>query len=169
MTLKSSLSVSAAATLSGTADLANISSPLNFSKSVSLGSGTGAGKADRLFTDTRSLAASATEDLDLSGALLDVLGGPAVFARIKGLIIYAHDDNVNNVVVGAAASNQWATLLNTTGTITLRPGATAAFMAGKADATVWAVTAATGDLLKIANSGAGSAVNYDIVILGNSA
>lgn len=169
MALKSALAISASATLTGATDLASISSPLSFTRAVKLASGTGAGKADRMFADTRTLAASATEDLDLSGALLDALGGPAAFARIKALVISADKDNTNNVVFGAASANAWATLLNSTGTVTLRPGASACFMAGVADATGWGVTAGTGDLLKVANSAGGTAVNYDIVVIGNSA
>ncbi len=169
MTLRSALAISASATLSGATDLQSISAPLTFNRAVQLASGTGAGKADRMFTDTRTLAASATEDLDLAGALLDALGASASMVRVKGLIISAAPGNTNNVVVGAAASNQWATLLNSTGTLTLRPGAVAAFMAGSADAVGWAVTAGTGDLLKSANSAGGTPVSYDIVVIGNSA
>lgn len=168
MPLKSTLAVAASATLTGSTDLASVSSPLNFSRSLNLASGTGAGKADRLFSDRRTLAASATEDLDLSGALLDALGGAAAFVRIKGLIISASKDNTNNVVIGAAAANAWASLLNTTGTITLRPGAVAAFMAGATD-TGWSVTAGTGDILKVANSAGSTGVTYDIVVVGDSA
>ncbi len=169
MALKSALAISASANLSGTTDLAPVSSTLSFNRAVQLVTGTGAGKADRLFADTRTLAASATEDLDLSGALLDALGGPAAFARVKGLIVSASKDNTNNVVFGAASSNAWATLLNSTGTVTLRPGASAAFIAGVADATGWGVTAGTGDLLKVANSAGSTSVTYDIVVIGNSA
>ncbi|QNJ57615.1 hypothetical protein SEA_KEANU_9 [Streptomyces phage Keanu] len=168
MALKSALAISASATLTGTTDLASISSPLSFNRAVQLVNGTGAGKADRMFADTRTLAASATEDLDLSGALLDALGGSAAFVRIKGLIVAASKDNTNNVVFGAASSNAWATLLNSTGTVTLRPGAAACFLAGVADVG-WAVTAGTGDLLKVANSAGGTPVNYDIVVIGASA
>jgi hypothetical protein len=168
MTLKSALAISATATLTGTTDLASVNSPLSFNRAVQLINGTGAGKADRMFADTRTLAASATEDLDLSGSLLDALGGSAAFVRIKGLVIAAAKTNTNNVVFGAASSNAWAALLNSTGTITLRPGAAACFMAGVAD-TGWAVTAGTGDILKVANSAGGTGVNYDIVVIGASA
>jgi len=41
-------------------------------------------------------------------------------------------------------------------------------MAGAADATTYAVTAGTGDLLKVANSAGGTSVTYDIVIIGSS-
>ncbi len=169
MTLKSTLAISASAQLAGSTDLATIQSPLAFQRAVNLGNGTAVGKADRMFADKRTLAASATEDLDLAGALLDALGGPAAFARIKGLIIAASKDNTNNVIFGAASSNAWATLLNSTGTVTLRPGAAACFMAGAADPTGWAVTAGTGDLLKVANSAGGTSVDYDIVVIGASA
>lgn len=169
MTLNSTLSIGASALLSNALDLTSPSATLNFARSVSLGSGSGAGKADRMFSDRRTLAASATEDLDLAGALLDDLGGTAAFARVKGLIIAASKDNTNNVVVGAASSNAWASLFNATGTITLRPGAAFCAVAGVADATGWAVTGGTGDQLKIANSAGGTSVVYDIVVIGNSA
>lgn len=168
MPLKSTLAVAATAQLTKSADLSSVSAPLQFSRSVKLASGTGAGKANVLFADTRTLAASATEDLDLSGSLLNALGDAAVFVRVKGLIVSAHSANTNNVVVGAAASNAWATLLNSTGAVTLRPGAVAAFMAGTAD-TGWAVTSSTGDVLKVANSAGSTAVTYDIVVIGDSA
>lgn len=169
MALRSTLSAAVSAQLSGTTDLASVSSPLQISRSVDLASGTGAGKADTLYSDRRTLAASATEDLDLAGSLTDALGAAATFVRVKGLMISASKDNTNSVVFGAAGSNPWATLLNSTGTVTLRPGASAFFMAGAADATGWGVTASTGDLLKIANSGSGSSVTYDIVVVGASA
>jgi len=73
------------------------------------------------------------------------------------------------VIVGAAAGTQWAALLGTTGTVTLRPGAFFCMAAGAADATGYVCAAGATDLLKIANSGAGTAVVYDIVIIGASA
>mgnify|MGYP000184442162 CR=1 FL=1 len=41
-------------------------------------------------------------------------------------------------------------------------------MAGAADATGYTVTATTADLLRIANSGAGTTVDYTIVVVGTS-
>ena len=169
MGLNSSMAISASTTLTSSLDLTTASAPMTLSRAVSLSSGTGAGKADRVFSDRRTLAASATEDLDLAGALTDALGGTVSLARVKGIIVSASADNTNNVVVGAASSNPWATLLNATGTITLRPGASVGLMAGVADATGYAVTGGTGDLLKVANSGGTTAVTYDIVIIGASA
>jgi hypothetical protein len=143
---------------------------LPIARDVTFADGTGAGQANRLWSDQRTLAASANEDLDLAGALLDAFGTAAVFARVKGLYIAAATGNTNNVIVGAAATNQWATFLNAAGTLTLRPGAWVQAGIGLAtDATGWAVTAGTGDLLRIANSAAGTPVTYDIAIIGASA
>ena len=168
MGLTSNMGMSASGSYTKSADLETGSGDLNWRRAVALDSGTGAGKADLRFTDTRTLAASATEDLDLAGVLTDLFGTALTFVKIKGLFISAASGNTNNVVVGAAASNAWATLLNATGTITLRPGASFGVMAAAADATTYAVTAGTGDLLKVANSAAGTSVSYDIVIVGSS-
>lgn len=169
MPVTSDLGISASVRQTKTQDLTTTADPLDWRRAVHLESGTAVGLADRVFHDRRTLAASATEDLDLAGTLLDAFGSAITFVKVKGLFISAASTNTNSVIVGAATSNAWATLLNATGTITLRPGATLGVMAGGADATAYAVTAGTGDLLKVANSAAGTAVSYDIVIVGTSA
>lgn len=169
MSLTSLLSMAVDAQQSSALDLGSASFPVKTRRSVSLVSGTGAGHADLIFSDRRTLAASATEDLDLAGVLTDAFGATITFARIKGLYVAAAAGNTNSVVVGNASSNGWATLLSATGTVTLRPGASFMAMAGVADAVGYAATASTGDLLKIANSSSGTPVTYDIVIVGVSA
>ncbi|MBL1107987.1 hypothetical protein JK361_25930 [Streptomyces sp. 5-8] len=163
------LAVSAFAEQSTTIDLGTSRAPQSLARQMQLLNGTGAGKADRVFSDRRTLAASATEDLDLAGALIDAFGAAVTFAGIKGLVIAAAAGNSNNVVLGAASSNAWASLLGATGTVILRPGAFLAVGTGQADATGYVVTAGAGDLLKVANSGAGSSVSYDVHIIGASA
>lgn len=169
MGMASTLSVAASVDLSKALDLTTPEDQLVFRRTVQLADGAAAGQADIAFHDRRTLAASANEDLDLAGALTDALGDAISFVRVKGLFISAASANTNDVIVGAAGANAWATLLNAAGTLTLRPGACAGFFAGVADATGWAVTADTGDLLHVANSGAGTAVTYDVVIVGASA
>lgn len=169
MALTSDFSLSASGLYTKVGDLSTPSDDLSWRRTAHLDSGTGAGKADLRFTDTRTLAASATEDLDLAGTLLDVFGAALTFVRIKALMISAATTNTNNVIIGAAATNPWIGLLNAAGTITLRPGQWIGSGSGAADATCMAVTAGTGDLLKIANSAAGTSVTYDILIVGASA
>jgi hypothetical protein len=167
MPLTSRVSIELAALLTGSGDFGPPSSSPRFARQIDLATGTGAGQADRIWTDKRTLAASANEDLDLTGSLTDALGASLALARVKVLYVEASAANANNVVVGAAASNAWAGLLNAAGTVTLRPGEF--FLAATRDATAHAVTAGTGDLLRIANSGAGTPVTYDIAVIGASA
>ena len=175
MALTSTFAAHVVASLTGTAPSPDIGSggaarhTVDVQQSVALATGTGAGQADLLFTDQRTIAASGSEDLDLAGVLADALSATLTFARVKGLYIAAAAGNTNNVVVGAASSNAWATLLNAAGTVALRPGASLLVAAGVADATGYAVTAGTGDLLQVANSGGGTAVTYDIIVVGASA
>jgi hypothetical protein len=169
MSLTSSLSAAVGFTQSSALDLGTASLPVSVRAAVQLVSGTGAGQADLVFSDRRSIAASGTEGLDLAGTLTDAFGATLTFVKIKGLYVRADAANTNNVVVGADGTSPWTTLLNSTGTVTLRPGAFFLAAAGSADATGYGVTASTGDILKVANSSSGTAVSYDIVVIGTSA
>ena len=129
--------------------------------------GTGAGQVDRAWHDRRTLAASATEDLDFAGVLVDIFGAGASFVKIRSITLKAMPGNTNNVVFGAAAANAWAGLLNAAGTITLPPGGEVTATAG-AGAAGFPVVAGTGDKLKVLNGGAGTPVDYEIIIVGTS-
>jgi hypothetical protein len=132
--------------------------------------GTGAGQADLLYQKTRTLTASSSEDLDLAGVLVDNYGVTLTFARIKFIILAAADANTNNVLIGGVANGLTSFLSPAaTGILTLRPGAFLALGAGQTDATGYVVTAATADLLHVANSAAGTSVTYDVIIGGCSA
>jgi hypothetical protein len=169
MPLTSRLVLELTGSLTTALDFTTPVSSVDLRQQVDFVTGTGAGQADKQWADQRTLTASSTEDVDLTGTQTDAFGATITLARIKGLLIRASAANTNNVVVGAASSNAWAALLNATGTITLRPGTGILLAAGSADATAYAVTAGTGDLLKVANSGAGSSVIYDIAVIGCSA
>ncbi|KFG08107.1 hypothetical protein [Streptomyces scabiei] len=170
MTLTSGYSIALSADLTTALDLANGSVPLSIRRAVNLTSGTGAGKADKAFHDRRTLAASATEDLDLAGVLSDAFGQAITFARIKLLYVAAADANVNNVIVGNAAANGFVSWVGGAAhTVTVRPGTFLALGAGSGDATGYAVAAGTADQLRIGNSGAGTSVTYDVVLIGASA
>lgn len=167
MTLDSRFTVAAECTLSSALDLATATVPLTLTERIRLASGTGADQADRIFHDRRTLAASASENLDLAGALTDALGATLTFARIKAVIIAADAGNSNNVNVIREATNGVPLFLAAGDGIPVRPGGVFAWIAP--DATAVAVTAGTGDLLSVANSGAGTSVTYDVVIVGASA
>ncbi|WP_441268681.1 hypothetical protein AB7G19_29985 [Bradyrhizobium sp. 215_C5_N1_1] len=132
---------------------------------VQLASGTGYGKADIAFMDTRTLAASTSENLDLAGALLDAFGATINAAKVKAIMIENPEASLSTLTVGAAASNTFnGPFSGATHSVDLKPGDRALFVSR----TGWTVTAATGDLLKVAN-GAGGSVNYNIEIIAASA
>lgn len=164
-----SYSLNVAGTLNNLLDLASkASASLSFVRSGSLSNGTAASQADKIWWDSRSIAASGVDDLDLNGtALTDALGVALALVRIKVLAISAKSTNVNNIVLGAAAANPVTSILGATGTLPIRPGGNLLLVA--TDATGYAVTAATADILRVANGGGGSATDYDIVIIGASA
>jgi hypothetical protein len=131
---------------------------------ISLGNGTGTNQASRLFSDTRTLAASATENLDLAGVLTDPFGNVLTFATVKVMKFCAAAANVNNVVIGGAAVNGFVGPFGAAPhTLAVRPGGCFVWVAPQTGA---AVTPGTGDLLQVANSGAGTSVTYDVIILG---
>jgi hypothetical protein len=166
--LTSALTLSALGTLVNPLDLGNVALPQSLAQQYSWPSGTGANQADRIFADTRTLAPSTAEDLDLAGVLTDGIGNTISFARIRAMIIRASGANTNNVVVGNAASNGFVSWVGgATHTVTVRPGGLLAVIAP--DAVAYTVTAATADLLHVANSGAGTSVTYDVVLIGASA
>ncbi|MEW2383382.1 hypothetical protein AB0873_15005 [Micromonospora sp. NPDC047707] len=168
MTLRTKLAVSLTAELRNDLDLAAASVPLSLLRRVDLANGTAAGQADRVFHDRRTLGASASESLDLAGGLVDALGAALTFARVKALIVAAAAANTNAVRVGGAAANGWTTWAGgADDVVSVRPGGLLVLAAG--DATAYPVTAGTGDLLSVANGGAGTPVTYDIVIIGASA
>lgn len=161
------LSVSFGATLNNALDLQSASSVLTYAQSLGFASGTGANQADKIFSDTRTIAASGTDDLDLAGVLLDPLGGTITMARLKGLIVKASAANTNNVVMGVGTNPITTILGGTTPTLNIRPGGLLVLFAP--DAVAYVVTAATADILRFANSGAGTGVTYDVVLIGASA
>lgn len=167
MSLKTIAQVSIGAELSSSLDHVLARAPIGIKKTLTLSSGTGANQADRVFVDTRTLAASASEDLDLAGSLTDALGGPFVLARLKLLYVYAFAANTNNVIVGAGTNGIAAPFAAATNALNVRPGGF--ILLGAVDATAYAVAAGTADILKLANSSSGTPVTYDIIAVGCSA
>lgn len=167
MALDTRIKLTVASVLTSALDLQPRTAPLNLAKNIALTNGTGANQADRVWADQRTISASATDSIDLAGALTDAFGAALTFARIKAVLVMAASTNSNNVNVTRPASNGVPLFLAAGDGIPVRPGGMIVWVAP--DATGVAVTAGTGDLLDIVNSGAGSSVTYDIAIIGASA
>lgn len=149
----------------GTADLGTPNVLVDLMKSMEFAPGTAAvGQANILFADTRTLAASANEDLDLAGALTDALGASIAAAEVVAIFIAAASGNTNDVQVTRPAANGVPLFLAAGDGLALGPGDFVLLTARKGVG----VVAATGDLVHIANSGAGTGVTYDIVVIGRT-
>lgn len=127
--------------------------------------GTGAGQADLVFADRRTLANDSSEELDLAGTLKNAFGDNQVFVKVKGLLV-KNLSTTQTLIIGGAAANAWAAWVGAANdVIKIGPGGWHAF----GEPAGFAVTADTGDLLKIANGAAGDPADYIIAIIGTSA
>lgn len=166
MALTSTLNFSISGTQTSALDLGTASLPFSLASNFSLTSGTGANQADRVFSDTRTLGASATEDLDLAGVLTDAFGAVITFAKIKAIVIKAAAANTNNVNLSRPAGATGVPLfLAISDGLIIPPGYTFAWFGPGTGITV---TAASGDLFTLTNSAGGTGVTYDVVIIGTS-
>ena len=155
------------ATLTSALDLTSAVSHLDYRSAVALTTGTGANASDMQFSDTRTLAASATENLDLAGSLTGPVGTTLTFARIKAVVFKASASNTNAVQVTRPASNGAPLFMAAGDGISLAAGDTFAWFSPTAAGVV--VTASTGDLIPVTNSAAGTSVTYDVIVIGASA
>lgn len=148
-------------------DLGTPTDNLSKKTKIEMSNGTGAGAADLLFHDQRTIAASSSEDLDLAGGLTSPFGVALTFVEVRGILITAASGNTNNVRLSRPASNGVPLFLAASDGIDIPPGGLFAW-ACPADGKV-TVTAGTGDLITVANSSSGTPVTYDVIILGVSA
>jgi hypothetical protein len=153
------------AELSQTAGLTNATAPLVLQRILTWANGAGASQASTVWTAEHTLAASASENLDLAGGgLTDAFGAAFAPTKVRLLVVSAAAGNTNDVVVGGDANSLPFLSVKTT-TVAIPPGGVVVLavpsLAGIA------VTAGTGDIVKVANGGAGTTVTYDIVIIGS--
>ena len=172
MALSARLQVQLAATLTKVMDVGSGHDAKDqlppFEKIFSVTNGTGAGQGDMLWHDQRTLAASATENLDLAGSLADAFGTTQTFVRVNLIIVYAAEGNTNDVQVQRGSSNGVPLFMAASDGVQLSPGMIFVLGGGK-EATDFVVTAGTGDILTITNSAGSTSVTYDVLILGASA
>lgn len=155
------------AALSNPIDLVTGAGSLEYTKKYQWTNGTTVDKADRVFSDTRTVSASGTDPLDLAGSLTDLYGNTLTFVELRLLYVSASSSNTNNVRLNRPASNGVPLFLAASDGIDIPPGGEFLW-ACPADGKV-TVTAATGDIINIDNSSSGTSVTYDVIIIGASA
>lgn len=135
---------------------------------LNIANGTGAGQADLLFVDERSVDADTNDDIDLAGGVTDAFGNALTFAEVVAVVIInapiSGDANTTALTVGAGS----APIPGFDEALPpLPPGGVLAIGAPGA-AGISSVTATSADILRVANAAGGAAV-YQIAILGRSA
>jgi len=144
-------------------DLVSALAPFDISQAREFSDGAGGNQANKIWSDERTLTTGAVEDLDFNGgALVDALGVTVVLAKLKGILILSLSSNTTDLTLFGDANS--IPILNTAATtITLPPGGIFLYMDPSAAGRT--VTAATGDIIQIANAAGNSAV-YRIVVWG---
>lgn len=171
MSLTASMSVKLEATQLGPNSYADRFAPI-LDLTQTLADGTLANQADLIYAAQRSVTTGANDDIDLAGVLTDAFGVTITFAELVGILLLNKPitgaANTTDLTIGLGSNPFLGFLGGTTPTIgPIKPGGAFMLFAGDA-AGIGTVTAATADILRIANS-AGATNNYQIGIIGRSA
>lgn len=148
-------------------DLAPVDSSLNpLQRIFTFIDGTGIGKINQQFHDTREILTGANDDIQLTtaGGLIDAVGDPVNFARIKLIYISAAKANDADLEVGGhptAAFDTW--VKDSSDILLVKPDQVNALMSD--NGTDFVVIATTADILRITH-GSSNTLTYDIVLLG---
>ncbi|WP_066795055.1 hypothetical protein [Sphingomonas soli] len=153
-------------TQTGAGDLGTPKLNVSIDKLLTLASGTAAtNQANILFADTRTIASSSSDSLDLAGVLSDAFGATITAAEVVAIFVSAAEGNTNNVNITRVADTGFVGPFLAAGDgVAVKPGEWQAFVSQSG----WAVTSSTGDILTIGNSGSGTSVTYDIIIVGRT-
>lgn len=170
------LTTSISATLSATQTGANDYGGPNFTPFVntllSLTDGVGASQANMIFADERTVASASNDDIDLYGSLVDAFGATMNMVKIVAVMVVnaprSGAANTTSLTIGAGTNPFVGFLGGTTPTIkSIGPGGVV--LLASPDATgLGTVTAATADILRIANS-SGASATYQIAIIARNA
>jgi hypothetical protein len=165
MTITVSVAAAISAQFSATVGSLTTSAQIAPRTPISYQDGTGAGFANKMHVSTRTLAASASENIDLAGGTItDPQGAVVTFTKIKAIHIRPAASNSGAVVVGGAASNAFVGPFGaSTHTVAVPPGGILLLVDPN---TGWTVTAGTADLLKITNASSTGSATYDIELFG---
>lgn len=138
--LKESYAIGTQTVTYGT-DQGLISHTVNFSE------GTGASAVEDIGTLILTLTGG-SDSIDLNADLENPSGTAPAFDGIKVFTLYAPSTNAGSVTITTSSTNQWDAAID--GTIVLKPGTSIQLISS--NATAYAVTASTADLLGVSGT-----------------
>jgi hypothetical protein len=137
------------------------------SVSTSMTNRTGAaGTADLIYSNSVTIAASGNTTVTFT-SLASLLGVIMSFARIKAFIIENNSLTTASSILIGNGTNPFINWVGS-GAHTVRVRNGGALMLFCTDATAYAVTAATGDLLKILNEDGANSATVHMTVIGSS-
>lgn len=140
---------------------------LAVSAAWSIAAGTAAGLADKAWSGTRTVLTGATDVIDLNALLTDAFGAVTTFVKLRAILIAAALTNTTTLQIARPAAATGVPLFAATSDALAALSAGGFFCWCDPNAGV-TVTASTGDILNVINSGGGTAM-YDVLIAGTSA
>ncbi len=152
-----------------TLDLSRVFDRSQLDYHLALANGTGAGEADKIWNDLRTLAAGANEDLILSALPLTLFGDSLSVALVKVRAILLINESTtagDDLAIGGAPSHEWQGSFAAAGDKLIVPADSCLLLVNRSSG--WPVTAGSTDKLRIAN-GSGHDIDYKIAVLGTSA
>lgn len=151
-------------------DLSNVNDAATLEYSKDCADGTSADQCDKIWHDQRVITTGANDDLDLTALTNSIFGSTVTinFVKVKSILIVNTSTTAGDELkLDSSVTNGFLGPFNGSNTSKIEIGPdSACLLSSKKDG--WAVTAGTGDILRINNPNAGS-VTYKIVIVGTSA
>lgn len=136
--------------------------------------GVGAGQFNLAYLDERTVASASNDDVDLAGVLASALGTSFAAAELALLFVLNRPRdpdaaaNTTNLTIGGGSNPMIGFLGGTTPVLgPIRPGAFCVLGGVKNAGGIGAITAGTGDILRIANS-SGAQNKYVLGLLGRT-
>ena len=145
-------------------DLSSVNDKLSFTAGANFADGTAADQANTLWSDTRTLADGANEELDIhDGTISNNFGNPLTLTKLKGLYIRNNSADANLLIGGGATTPIGIFSDAANDKLKLPPEGENLFIAPNVDG----VDVTTNSHIKIAHDGTGTAtLTYDIIVIG---
>jgi hypothetical protein len=156
------------ATFTDDQDLTDPTAAIALSALESLANGTSNVQADLVYQDTFSIPLSSSTVLDMGtgGGMTTPFGGAFAPAEVVGFLLVADAGNTNNIIIGNNATEDFLGWFGAvTHTEAVKPDGWTFHFAPAG----WAVANNSTDKIKLANSGAGTAVAGSVIIIARSA
>lgn len=121
--------------------------------------------ANLLFVNGYSISSAGSQSLDLSGSLTDVFGDACVFSKVYSVLVI-NLSTVTAKVIQVGGDTNHVPIFGAGADYVIVGPKGAVHVSNCLDG--WTVTAGTGDIVKIANPGGGTAISVAVAVLGKS-